>query len=847
MKTELKKIQNYFDEGQKQWAINPEFVISKQFYELWEETYQPVPFSISNRNISIFNTTVSLANDAELVGCFSWNSDEECCCMDIQGERSLQKVMLLFEDGLPLVQEKPVVYLDIAELTFGERLEVIYDLIATVKKGRFNVDVRNLSKQKYISLLDSIANRYNAYTLKVMRQLSLRSVNRLMSKALEDMAADEISNQLVLPLDGTYASPIESGKDNRDFITPSHFGNETNIPSIKRRTLWPIARDLDFMKSAFESLANFEDIHPITFSSSAILKKNPDGSTILRVPSTETITVREGEELPVFRRGDQRPVAAFVINLYDKDCIVGKLSWHDPYDRTELDGDVFARPRKSPTSYIRTLLDHLAVTFQKKKAFPSPVLNAVLGVTDLALVATAVSDVPKNANLDLYQTRALVNAINPNNPLTLIQGPPGTGKTHLLTDVIRKLSGKQKRILMTAPSNTAVDNVCRRLFDHAILRLGNEQNSIAPDVRAVCWIKNYDAIHEFKRKRETFGSIYCGTHIGILRDDLINAELEKNGLFDVMVFDEAGMTRFAEFVLCIQLAKRAILFGDHQQLPPFPFPKTILEELKQKGPVLRQQSACITQSALEWLITQRSMSPYLLHSSYRCQNPRLMRFASTLFYDAQVKTSENAEYYQLSFTDRQKKYPPSTLRLFRTSNLPLDVRKERLFMEGRKPGLENALEATIAVDVFYELLRVYPLSEITIIAPYRRQVRLIRSRLSYEKVQAYQNGRSLSESEWEQFLYTRISTVDSFQGGESDAVIICYVRSNEGNGIGFVDDPNRINVAHTRCRREMVVIGDLECLKKQSRNTIFERLERAVQRDGEIIDVTPEMLDNDPF
>ena len=103
-------------------------------------------------------------------------------------------------------------------------------------------------------------------------------------------------------------------------------------------------------------------------------------------------------------------------------------------------------------------------------------------------------------------------------------------------------------------------------------------------------------------------------------------------------------------------------------------------------------------------------------------------------------------------------------------------------------------------------------------------------------------GESISEIDWETFKHKQISTVDSFQGGESDLVIICYVRSNESGGIGFVDDPQRINVAHTRCRSEMKIIGDLSCLKKQARNRIFKRMERAIQRDGEIINVKSSYL-----
>ena len=166
-----------------------------------------------------------------------------------------------------------------------------------------------------------------------------------------------------------------------------------------------------------------------------------------------------------------------------------------------------------------------------------------------------------------------------------------------------------------------------------------------------------------------------------------------------------------------------------------------------------------------------------MQRSYRCQNPRLMRFSSTLFYDARVKTSEKAEYYRLSYADRQRKYPRATLKLYRTSSLPAEVRRERLVFEGQKPGLENALEAHLCAHVFYDLARRFPLDEITIIAPYRRQVRLIRNLLAVERVRALAPDRAPSDEDWQRFLSARVATVDSFQGGESDAVVISYVRS----------------------------------------------------------------------
>jgi superfamily I DNA and/or RNA helicase len=218
-----------------------------------------------------------------------------------------------------------------------------------------------------------------------------------------------------------------------------------------------------------------------------------------------------------------------------------------------------------------------------------------------------------------------------------------------------------------------------------------------------------------------------------------------------------------------------------------------------------------------------------------------MRFASTLFYDARVRANTQAEYFALPFRERQRRYPSATLRLYRTSTLPPEVRRERLVLEGKRPGLENRLEAALAVRLVLDCLRRYPLREITVISPYRRQVRLVRSGLTLEAARAVLGDQAPDEAQWTAFLKTRIATVDSFQGGESDVVIITYVRSNRGAGIGFVGDPNRVNVTHTRARREMLVIADSDCLQGQCRTGIFRRMVRAFERDGDVVPVSPAM------
>ncbi len=147
----------------------------------------------------------------------------------------------------------------------------------------------------------------------------------------------------------------------------------------------------------------------------------------------------------------------------------------------------------------------------------------------------------------------------------------------------------------------------------------------------------------------------------------------------------------------------------------------------------------------------------------------------------------------------------------------------------------------MAVQLVLGCLRRYPLQEITVISPYRRQVQLIRNSLTLEAAAAVMGASAPDAAAWKAFLRSRIATVDSFQGGESDVVIISYVRSNANQGIGFIGDPNRVNVTHTRARREMLVIADSDCLVAQCTSAVFRRMVRAFERDGEVVDVTAEM------
>ncbi len=830
MNTELQKIEFFYKEAAKLWNSSEERARSRQFYELWEDISQPKPFEVKGGQISMLGRKHKLsAGEGVRTAYFAWDCREGCPALHVESETDTEKFLLGFDGGgRPLVTSCGAVPLGRSGSGLGERLEIVYDVIEAFREKFGGRDILSMTKKEFAGLLGSVAEGHPDEALRVVRKASAKELKELLRRAAEDMASDETSDQLSLPLDGKYAV----GSSDTAVPAPSADAAETTTDSV---TPWTIRTELGLLCLAARKALEAERAFILDFKKMSVLKADA-AEAVLEIPARPEWPLLEGQILNVFERGCNGVFGSFKIDIYDGTRIYGRLRADIPAFKKNH-GRCYANAVRSPRALIAAVLEKLRDENEKGA------LGQIASSVNHALGLSVSANYPGNtdrapAGLDASQKRAWADAVDPRNRIVLVQGPPGTGKTAVLESVLRELCGNGRRILLTAPSNTAVDNICRRLDGLPILRFGLVEAAIAPDIAAKYWVRQDRNIHAFSELRRNFGGggVYAGTHVGIIKDSIIDMELSANGLFDTVLFDEAGMSRIEEFLLCARLAGRAVLFGDHMQLPPFPLPSEVLGEVGSSfGPLSRRLRAMLAQSALEWLAEDRKFPVILLRKSYRCQNPHLLRFSSSMFYDAAVRTSEEAEYFKLSYHERRLAFPKETVRLYRTSSLPLKTREERLFLEGEKPGLDNPLEAAICRSLVLECIRKYPPHEITVIAPYRRQVKLVRSMLLFED--AVKARPDLSERVWEFFLRTRIATVDSFQGGESDVVIISYVRSNGGSGIGFVADHNRINVAHTRARREMFVVADIDCLKKQASNNVFERMERAIRRDGQVIDV----------
>ncbi len=822
----------YFEEGLLQWERNPEYVMSREFYELWEATVKVQPFRITDDTIELFEYNFKLIETtSERIGRFCWLHDETCAGLVIETNECIERFLLCFVDGQPVLYETEPSFHEAFELSHGERLEVVSEVIAYALKHRSDINVLKMTKKDFLELLTNIADHYEPLTIRAIRCINAYAIKTLINKATEDIPDDELTGQLTLALDGSHIAPTETGVDAKKSIKHTEHQYVTNIPP---QTIWSVVCEAEFLNKTCRTLADFEKTYIIRFDKFAIINHFDSGDLAIKLSFKSKVVIREGDMLSFYKRGVTEQLGTFKVELFDQDALYGSL--RSDTAPADLSDEYYLVPRRSPSEFIAKSVDRLVKFMHSAASQLSDAVAVSLGLR----AATSIQHISDSAPdiFDDSQKTAWTAAVNPKNPVVLIQGPPGTGKTSVIAQIVKTMSQQGKRILVAAPSNTAVDNICRRLDELPLLRLGINRSSIAPDIAEKYGEDDLSNITNFFNiaREKNLGGVFAGTPIGLLRSNILWEDLKEQGQFDVLILDEAGMARVAEYLLLCDKCGRSVLVGDHRQLPPFPLPDEVISQLNSgSNPIPVSYWQIAQQSALEWLAEQHGFPLVLLKFSYRCQNPRLLRFCSILFYDASVKISPSADYYTLGYHERLETYPRSTLRLYSTSELPETVKAETLRFEGNRPGLENRLEAKLCVAIFYELIKRYSYDEITIIAPYRRQVMLIRELLAYDKLQLECFPAIPSEKDWENFLFSRIATVDSFQGNESDVVITCYVRSNQNSGIGFVNAPNRINVAHTRCRREMIVVGDIECLKCQEDGNIFKRMERAIARDGQII------------
>ena len=402
--------------------------------------------------------------------------------------------------------------------------------------------------------------------------------------------------------------------------------------------------------------------------------------------------------------------------------------------------------------------------------------------------------------------------------VAILHGPPGTGKTTTIAEIIYQAAQRGQKILACAPSNTAVDNLLERLIammpnvvrvghparvfeslrDHTLDELVDNDPSqqvvrdmkreVEEIMRAAS--KTLRGNDWRRQKREMFAEAsQLRGQIRAIERNLIKSILDSADVicttttidddllgdrkFDVVVIDEACQCTEPSVWQAILRADRLVLAGDHCQLPP-----TVLsDEAAQSG---------MRQSLMQRLVLREGESIFRrLTVQYR-MHEAIMKFSSDTFYEGTLIADASVKSHRLC------DLPNVSEDALTTEPIAFIDSAGAEFTEQIEPDGESKLnpkEANLVVHLVRELMDAgVEANQIAIIAPYAAQVRLLRGRLDAQDLE--------------------IDTVDGFQGREKEVVLITMVRSNDRGEIGFLADTRRTNVALTRAKRSLIVIGD---------------------------------------
>lgn len=401
--------------------------------------------------------------------------------------------------------------------------------------------------------------------------------------------------------------------------------------------------------------------------------------------------------------------------------------------------------------------------------------------------------------------------------VAVVHGPPGTGKTTTLVEAIFETLRRESQVLVCAQSNMAVDWISEKLVDRGInvLRIGNPTRvndkmlsftyerrfeahpdypqlwSIRKAIRelrqqrkhADSWHQKMDRLKsratelELRIRSSLFGEarVIASTLTGTANRVL---EGEK---YSTLFIDEAAQALEAACWIAIRKAGRVILAGDHCQLPP-----TVKSIMALKGG--------LGKTLMERIVENKPETVTLLKMQYR-MNEQIMKFSSEWFYHGMVESAPTVSHRGILDYDTPMMW---------IDTAECDGKEEFV---GENFGRINRAEAELTLQTLQQYLekigkqRILEESiDVGIISPYRAQVQLLRKEL--RKREFFRPYRHL----------LTVNTVDGFQGQERDIILISLVRSNDGGDIGFLRDLRRMNVAITRARMKLIILGSSETM-----------------------------------
>ena len=441
--------------------------------------------------------------------------------------------------------------------------------------------------------------------------------------------------------------------------------------------------------------------------------------------------------------------------------------------------------------------------------------------------------------LNTSQERA-VNDVLRAKDVRVLHGPPGTGKTTTLVEAINETLMRETQVLVCAQSNTAVDWISEKLVDCGIpvLRIGNPTRvndkmlsftyehrfadhpdypklwQVRRDMREMRRRRREKAEH-FHQKLDRLKELAVELEVRITGDifgqvrviasTLVGAgnKLLDGKRFGTVFIDEAAQALEAACWIPIRRASRVILAGDHCQLPP-----TVKSLQALKGG--------LGKTLMERIVENKPECVSLLEVQYR-MNDEIMQFSSDYFYQGRMKSAPEVAHRLIHEGD-------APILWFDTSTIELGEDEQNDFKEkfvGETFGRINKGEANLTLS----LLQIYfqrvgkqrilnDRIDVGIISPYRAQVQYLKRLI--KKRAFFKPFRHLIS----------VNTVDGFQGQERDVILISLVRANDMGQIGFLRDLRRMNVAITRARMKLFILGDAPTM---TRHPFYRRLYDYIQ------------------
>ncbi|MBQ3361894.1 MAG: AAA family ATPase, partial [Prevotella sp.] len=502
------------------------------------------------------------------------------------------------------------------------------------------------------------------------------------------------------------------------------------------------------------------------------------------------------------------PDGTSVLDLQNAENLGVQLSFDETSYRTMMDALDRAIKGKGRLGYLRDLF----YSHQKPETFVFPSLHFPY--------------------LNTTQEEA-VNMVLRAKDVAIVHGPPGTGKTTTLVEAIRETLMCENQVLVCAQSNMAVDWISEKLVDRGInvLRIGNPTRvndkmlsftyerrfEAHPDYTQLWAIRK--AIRDlrghrkrgdekFHQKLESLKSRATELEIRINSDLFGEARVIASTLvssanrlldgqkFGTLFIDEAAQALEAACWIPMRRVSRVVLAGDHCQLPP-----TVKS--------IAALKAGLGKTLMERIVEIHPEAVTLLRMQYR-MNDDIMRFSSNYFYEGKVESAPEVKYRSILDLDTPIEWKDTSL---------LDEKEQFV---GESFGRINKAEAELTLDTlqhYFERIGKQRLLDeridVGIISPYRAQVQYLRRLLM--KREYFKPFRRLIS----------VNTVDGFQGQERDVIIISLVRSNDEGQIGFLRDLRRMNVAITRARMKLIILGDKNTL---TRHPFYRQLWQYIQQ-----------------